>query len=210
MPKWRRAVFAAPAVALVASLLTLMPASPAAAALGNDLAAAGVAVPATCYTVVKNGGFEDAPLGANWTQSGASNLISNFAKHSGKYAAYLGGSANTDHSIRQAITLPARRPLRVAFWWSQTTAEPVKTNFDTLTVRLLSSDGTTPLATLGVLEADPEMATWELVEYDLSAYSGQTVWLEFRALNGEVWESHFFVDDVKVASCFQYLPTTTR
>jgi hypothetical protein len=203
-------MFSALAVAVAGALLLVTPAAPAAAARETDLAATVFAVPATCPVVVKNGGFEDSPLGANWTQVGASNLISDFATHSGTYAAYLGGLANSDHSIRQKITLPAQRPLRVSFWWSQTTTQPVQADFDTLTVRLLNSDGTSTLATLGVLEADPEMAAWDLVEYDVSAYSGQTVWLEFQAKNDETWESHFFVDDVKVASCYQYLPITTR
>jgi hypothetical protein len=210
MPKLKQTVFAALAVAIAASLILLAPAGPAAGAPAASQTATAFAITAACPAVVKNGGFEDSPLGANWTQGGASNLVSDFAKHSGKYAAYLGGIANTDHSIKQKITLPARRPLRVSFWWSQTTTQPVMADFDTLTVRLLKSDGASALTTLGVLQADPEMTTWDRLEYDLSAYSGQTVWLEFRATNDETWETHFFVDDVVVVGCYQYLTITTR
>jgi hypothetical protein len=193
-------------LALACGVLLVGSALPAAAAPARATDAA-----VSCPVVVKNGNFEAAPAGANWTQSGANGtpLIDDFNPRTGKYGAYLGDANNTNHSIRQTVTLP-RRPVMLTFWWEQTTQETAPGDFaDYMTVSLLKADGSLlkELARLGV---DPDRPPWERVSLDLSAYAGQSVQLQFLAHNDGTNPSAFFVDDVSIAGCHTYLPMTRR
>ena len=194
MPQSRSAV----ALFLCALLLMNMSLPVAASAQTQPLAAG-------CPVIVKNGNFEAE--GANWTQSGAGfALITDFNPRAGAYSADLGGVNNADHSIRQTLTLPGGKPLRLSFWWEQSTQETAPgTSADYMTVSLLKVDGSL-MEELGRLGADPDQPTWEKVTYDLSAYAGQTVQLQFLAHNDGTNPTRFFVDDVGIPACRAYLP----
>jgi kumamolisin len=184
--------------------------------LGSVLPAAAAPSPApeaaaTCPVVVKNGNFEAAPAGANWTQSGANGaqLIDTLNPRTGKYGAYLGDANNANHSIRQTITLP-RRPVILSFWWEQWTQETAPGDAaDYLTVSLLKTDGSLlkEVARLGV---DPDRPPWERLSFDLSAYAGQTVQLQFLARNDSTNPTAFFIDDVSIPGCRTYLPMSRK
>ena len=180
--------------------------------LGSVLpAAAAPDAPAACPVIVKNGNFEATPLGANWTQGGASGtaLIDTLNPHTGKYGAYLGDVNNTNHSIRQTIALP-KRPVVLSFWWEQWTQETAPSDTaDYMTVNLLKADGSLlkEVARLGV---DPDRPPWERLSYDLSAYAGQTVQLQFLAHNDSTNPTAFFVDDVSIPGCRTYLPMSRK
>lgn len=168
------------------------------------------AAPLACPVVVKNGNFE--AQGANWTQSGAGStlLITDLNSRTGDYSAELGGANNTNHSIKQQVVLPKQRPLSLAFWWEQWTQEDAPGDLaDYLTVNLLKTDGSLlkELARLGV---DPDSPPWERVSYDISAYAGQTVQIQFLAHNDSTNPTRFFVDDVTVPACKAYLPLIRR
>lgn len=168
-------------------------------------------VAATCPVVVKNGNFEATPVGANWTQSGASgtSLVDTLNPRTGKYGAYLGGVNNTNHAIRQAVTLP-HRPVLLTFWWEQWTQETAPGDTaDYLTVSLLKTDGSL-LKEFIRLGVDPDRPPWEKVTLDLSAYAGQTVQLQFLARNDSTNPTAFFVDDVSIAGCHVYLPMSRK
>jgi hypothetical protein len=158
--------------------------------------------------VVKNGDFE--AQGANWTAGGATfPLITDLHSRSGNFSAELGGVTNSNHSIKQTVTLP-HRPVLLVFWWEQWTQETAPSDLaDYLTVNLLKADGSLlkEVARLGV---DPDRPPWERAAYDLSAYAGQTVQLQFVARNDATNPTRFFVDDVNIAACRVYLPLMRR
>ena len=202
MPKIRQAVFALFALTLAAALL--LSGRPAVAAPAPAPQAA-----ASCPVVVKNGNFE--AQSANWTPIGAGGkqLITDFNSRAGNYSADLGGINNTNHSIRQTITLP-KRPVVLTFWWEQWTQETAPTNLnDYLAVNLLRADGSllTEVARLGV---DPDRPPWEQASFDISTFAGQTVQLEFLARNDATNPTQFFVDDVSIPGCRVYLPLTRK
>lgn len=195
MPKLRRTAAALFGLTLTASLLlTGRPASAAPAA-------------AACPLIVKNGNFE--AQAASWTQSGASfTLITDLNPRTGAYSAELGGVNNSNHGIRQTLTLPPGATL--TFWWEQWTQESAPGAIaDYMTVNLLKADGSLlkEVARLGV---DPDRPPWERVSYNLSAYAGQTVQLQFLAHNDATNPTQFFVDDVSIPGCRLYLPMTRR
>lgn len=199
MPRLRQAAVVALALLLLGVSL------PAAASPSPEPAA-----PAACPLVIKNGTFE--AQGANWTQSGAGStqLISNFNPHTGKYGAYLGGVIATDHSITQQVSLPNQSHLMLSFWWEEWTQETAPGDLaDYLTVNLLNSSGglLKELAKLGV---DPDRPPWDKLSFDLSGYAGQTVRIQFLAHNDGSNPTDFFVDDVSIPACHNYLPTARR
>jgi len=201
MPKIRQAVFALFALTLAASLLLS----------GRPVAAAPATLEplASCSVIVKNGNFE--AQSANWTPTGAGGkpLVTDFNPRAGDYSADLGGLNNTNHSIRQTVTLP-KSPVVLTFWWEQWTQETAPSNLnDYLAVNLLRADGSL-LAEVARLGVDPDRPPWEQVSFDISAYAGQTVQLEFLARNDSTNPTQFFVDDVTIPGCRVYLPLTRK
>jgi kumamolisin len=168
------------------------------------------AAPVACGGLVRNGSFETQ--GANWTQSGAGSaqLITDLNPRTGDYSADLGDVTNTDHSIRQQITLPSRPHLSLTFWWEQWTQESAPGNLaDYLSVNLLRTDGSL-LKELVSLGADPDRPPWDQLSFSLSAYAGQTLQLQFLAHNDSTNPTEFFVDDVSISACNTYLPLIRR
>lgn len=199
MPQPRRIAVAAIALLLL-SISPIVRAAPG----------AEPAAPLACPVVVKNGDFE--AQGANWTQSGAGStpLVTDLNPRTGLYSAELGGANSTNHSIKQQVVLPGQHPLALAFWWEQWTQEDAPGDFaDLLTINLLKTDGSLlkELARLGV---DPDLPPWERLSYDISAYAGQTVQIQFLAHNDSTNPTRFFVDDVSVPACKAYLPVIRR
>jgi hypothetical protein len=200
MPKLKHTAVAALACALL--LLGMRTPAGAGPARAPDM-------PAACPVVVTNGNFE--AQGANWTQSGAGfQLITDFNPRTGKYSADLGGAPSSKHSITQRITLPARKPLFLRFWWQQVTEEFAPSDADKLTVLLLNTDGTTRavLGEFGNGEWPPP--PWEPVAYDISAHAGRTVDLRFEAANDSIDPTRFYIDDVSIPACWLYLPLTRK
>lgn len=161
--------------------------------------------------VVRNGGFEAQPLGANWTQSGAggTQLVTNQNPFDGQYSAELGGVLNSDHAIKQTLTLPKTGDVRLTFWWEQDTLESAPGTYaDYLTINLRKTDGSLlkQLDQLGVDPPNPVPPPWGQRSYDLGAYRGLTVQVEFIAHNDASNRTLFYVDEVVVPACRVYLP----
>lgn len=189
-------------LALAFTVLSLTPAQRARAAV------------VSCPIIVQNGGFEAQPLGAGWTQSGAgaTQLITNLEPFRGSYSAELGGLPNTDHSIKQQITLPTGGPTRLTFWWEHNTTETAPgAAADYLTISIVDGLGQKhELDKLGVQPPDPVSPPWAQRAYDLSAYRGQTVQLEFQLHNDPTNPTTFYIDEVTIPGCFVYLPLMRR
>ncbi len=205
MPKPRStaALLLATMLLLVASGLPALAAPPA-------LVRAPAAAP--CTERVANGNFE---LGSRyWTEEGASGvkLVTNFDPRTGKYSADLGGVNSVNHRIKQQVWFPKAGTVTLTFWWEQWTQETAPTTQDYLAVALLNANGTL-IKELARLGADPDMPPWEQLSFDLSAYGGKPLLLQFQAVTDNVNPTEFFVDDVSVAApatrC-SYLPFIRR
>lgn len=175
----------APCAAVVLAALLLLFVTPVCAAPAVEL--------------IVNGGFESA--GTGWSQSSArgNNLISGFFVYSGKAAADLAGNAlnNDTDRLTQKITVPANVSARLQFWWALRTEE-AGVAFDTLAIKVLNNSGglLKTLATYDNTTLAPY--TWEQASFDLSAYAGQTIQIQFEAKTDQGNPTEFFIDDVSV------------
>ncbi|MBI5070294.1 MAG: S8 family serine peptidase [Deltaproteobacteria bacterium] len=156
----------------------------------------------TCAThtqLLGNPGFETGSA-APWTAS--AGVIDNSASptaHSGSWKAWLDGygSSHTD-DLYQQVTIPAAAcSATFSFWLQITTAETTTTTaYDTLTVTVRSSSGTV-LGTLATY-SNLSRSGWTLRSFDLSAWKGQTVRLQFHGVEDGSLQTSFLVDDAAV------------
>jgi hypothetical protein len=146
-----------------------------------------------------NPGFETGTA-APWTATaGVLDNSASPAAHAGSWKAWLDGygSAHTD-DLYQQVTVPAAAcSATFTFWLQITTAETTTTAaYDTLTVTVRNTAGTVlgTLATYSNLNA----AGWTQKSFNLSAYKGQTVRLQFHGVEDSSLQTSFLVDDTAV------------
>ena len=154
-----------------------------------------------------NPGFEGGAAQSAWRLSAPNGpaltnrdgLPSYVAPHSGDWVAWFQpDSAASTASLTQTVALPAGEPaaaLRLA-WFVHPEADPALAAADSLTVRLLDADGAPLIAPLSLSDGSPA-DLWQTGEFDLSAFSGQTVQLVVQA---SASGAQFFVDDVQLVS----------
>ncbi|MGZ3457806.1 MAG: Ig-like domain-containing protein, partial [Archangium sp.] len=146
-----------------------------------------------------NPGFES---GATvWTStSGVITNSTSEAAHSGSYKAWLCGygTTTTDY-IYQTITIPsAACSATLSYWLHIDTAETTTTTaYDTVTVTIRNTSGTvlSTLATYSNLDAN---TGYVQQTFDLSAYKGQTIEVEFNGSEDSTLQTSFVVDDTAV------------
>ncbi|MCX5233543.1 M4 family metallopeptidase [Streptomyces sp. NBC_00233] len=164
-------------------------------------AAAVGATPTICGTptppagnLLLNPGFESG--NAAWTTTtGVITNASDMPAHGGTYKAWLNGygSAHTD-TLSQSVTIPSGRTATLGFWLHVESAETTtSTQYDKLTVRI----GNTTLATYSNLnKADG----YTKKSFDLSAYAGSTVTLNFTGTEDLSLKTSFVIDDTEVTT----------
>jgi hypothetical protein len=149
--------------------------------------------------LISNGGFESGA--SSWTQSsGVITSSSSVAAHAGSWKAWLDGygSTHTDY-VRQMITVPASASqvtwdFYVLISTSETTSS---TAYDTLKAQVLNSSGSV-IATLGTWSNLNATGGYVKHTLDLSAYAGQTIWINFNGSEDSSAQTSFVVDDVSV------------
>ncbi|GAA1948631.1 hypothetical protein GCM10009738_22550 [Kitasatospora viridis] len=138
-----------------------------------------------------NPGFETGSA-SPWTATAGvinSDTVSEPA-HSGNYDAWLDGygSAHTD-TLAQTVSVPAGCKASFSFWLHIDTAKTGSTASDKLTV---TANGTT-IATFSNLNANNGYVQ---ETYDLSAYAGKSVTLQFKGVeNSSSAQTSFVIDD---------------
>ncbi len=158
--------------------------------------------PGACTQQVGNGGFETGSA-APWVQSssGGYNLIDSSKPHSGVYGAYLGGYNNGTDTLYQQVSIPnTATAATLTYWWQQTTQETGTTAYDKLVVQVLNTSGTV-LGTLQTISNASVAGTWTQVSYNLSAYKGQTVRIQYKATLDASLTTDFYVDEVSLTTC---------
>jgi subtilisin family serine protease len=163
-----------------------------------------VAVPVTLTIIgfcpgtnlVANAGFETSTI---WVYSGASRNGDN--PHTGvRTSRYLNKDSNANHTTYQTITIPAGCSPNLSFWLNVVTLETTTTaQNDRIFVEVRSTTG----VLLGILATfsnlDKTASATEYIQrgtYNLGAYSGQTIRLQFRATSNASLGTIFRVDDV--------------
>ena len=138
-----------------------------------------------------NPGFEQGLGQSSWQ-----SLPTPVQPHGGDWLAWLGSytpGVSVTTALTQVIGLPSGDPtatLSLASWVQVEGTPPP--NGDRLSAGIYDLNGTL-LAELLTLTNQAPAGTWQSAEFDLSAFSGQTVQLAFRAISTD---TAFFVDDV--------------
>jgi Subtilase family/Bacterial Ig domain/Peptidase inhibitor I9 len=155
---------------------------------------------ATCTTTTQlfgNPGFETGTA-APWTATaGVIDGSASPAPHSGRFKAWLDGYGTTHtDDVFQTVTIPAGAcSATLSFWLWITTAETTTTTaFDTLTVTVRNSAGTV-LSTLATFSNLNKSATYVQRSFDVSAFKGQTVRIQFHGVEDVSLQTSFLVDD---------------
>ena len=170
---------------------------------GETFAVTQAAGAASSANALVNGDFESGTGG--WTQSsGAFPIISSdaTAAHAGSGFAWLGGYNNALDNLQQVVTIPSTaRSATVRFWYRIETQETLPTNFDNLALTVRNPTTGNILATLTQLTNANATQGWvQSPSFDVTAYKGMTIRLQFSATTDASLLTNFFVDDVTLVA----------
>jgi hypothetical protein len=191
----RRAGLAAFAITAAAAL-ALAGAGAAEAGTGQ---AGATATTCTAAQLLGNPGFETGTA-APWSASaGVINPIGGGeAPHSGSWYAWLDGYGITHtDTLQQTVTVPLTCTNKTfSFWLHIDTAETTTTTpFDKLQVQVISSLGTSTLATFSNLN---HTAGYVNHTYSLAAYAGKSITVRFTGTEDASLQTSFVIDDTAV------------
>jgi Zn-dependent metalloprotease len=148
--------------------------------------------------LIINGGFETGTT--PWIVSGQVTRSTGTFPHGGVAYMILGAVNSTTGTLYQQVTIPSGGA-NLNFWLNITTSEAVGASvFDSLFIEVRSTSGTL-LATLATFSNQNSGVAGVYVlrgPYNLSAFAGQTVRIQFRATEDISLPTSFRVDDVSV------------
>ncbi len=152
--------------------------------------------------VLTNGGFE---LGyADWSVSGSSQVQQGSYPHAGTWYAFL---ANADNAFgilyHTYLAIPATAgSATLSFWLNIVTQETTVGPFDTLYVNLIDGSGNAHrLATYSEGDSGSNTAgDYSRRSFDVSAYRGQSVQIQFVGQTDGLLPTIFRVDDVSLVA----------
>ena len=148
--------------------------------------------------LIVNPGFETGTT--PWVISGQVVRSTGIYPHSGTAYMILGAVNNTTGTLYQTVTIPTGTSPNLNFWLNITTSEAPGTIYDRLFIEVRNSSGTL-LATLATFSNVNSGTAGVYVlrgAYNLGAYAGQTVRIQFRATEDVSLPTSFRVDDVSV------------
>jgi hypothetical protein len=187
------------AVGILSALIRL-PAPTRAQVPGDITQSKARAVAAPVATQFVNGGFESGPA-VGWTEyslldqpiivddktlKGSTDVTA----HSGSWLAWLGGTEDADEVsyIKQQVTIDAAAPV-LAYWHYVQSIDVC--GWDWARVLVNGAE-----VTKFSLCMNTNTGAWVRRTADLSAYIGQTVWVQFQANTNQYNWSSWFIDDV--------------
>jgi Zn-dependent metalloprotease len=148
--------------------------------------------------LLSNPGFESGTVG--WLGS-AGPITSDPGRpaHSGSWKMWLGDNGTTaTESERQAVTIPSTAIAPTLSYWIRTdTDETGSTVYDTMKVQVISGSTTNTLDTYSNVGTDPNYAK---KTFDLSAYVGQTISVQFLMHEDVALQTSFVVDDTAITT----------
>lgn len=146
--------------------------------------------------LLANTGFETT---ASWTLSGATR--STTSPRTGLIDLLSGNANNAAHTAYQTVTIPAGCSPNLSFYLSVTSSETTTTTqYDKLFVEVRNTSGTllTTLATFSNLNKTAAVSYVLRGPYNLSAYAGQTVRIQFRTTTDVSLTTPFRIDDTSL------------
>jgi len=152
---------------------------------------------ATTSQLLGNPGFETGTAAPWSATAGVIDGSASPAPHSGRFKAWLDGyGVSHVDDLFQTVTIPAGAcSATLSFWLWITTAETTTvTAFDTLTVTVRNTAGTV-LSTLATFSNLNRSATYVQRSFDVSAFKGQTVRIQFHGVEDSSLQTSFLVDD---------------
>lgn len=144
--------------------------------------------------ILLNPGFEAGT--ANWTAT-AGVIVSSAQARTGSYLAHLNGYGTTHtDTLEQQVTIPSgATAATLSFWLKIATDEGTTTiAYDNLMIQLLDPSGTV-LTTLATYSNLNETSAYQLKQFDVLAYKGQTIRVRFYGTEDYSLATSFFVDD---------------
>ncbi len=159
---------------------------------------------ANSNNLLQNPDFESGSVG--WTEQSSGNyaiITSNSTGHGGSGYAWLGGYDGGTDTLYQNVTIPANTSAAyVQYWYSIRTNETSTTiASDTMTVAVYSVATGLKLATLASYSNLTTTPGWvQSAQFDVTAYKGQTIRLQFSATTNATNTTSFFIDDVSLTA----------
>ena len=173
------------------------------------------AIEARCTNIAVNGGFEAAAPWHPWT--GVANttsgvyvdtLISSVRAHRGAKSGRVGSSTLNGvwNEMVQTVPLPANVVITTLTYWRylDTTETDTATVYDKFTVGIETEQGIQIVTPQQIDNTSSGRGAWVQNSIDLpnaSAYSGQRLWLSFKAATDSNLPSSLYVDDVSLTVC---------
>ena len=156
--------------------------------------------PGTGSELIANGGFEGG-TSSPWilSASGAYFNANSTYPHSGVGYINLGVDNNVTGTAYQTVTIPGTATGTLNFWLNITSSETGTTQYDKLFIEVRNTSGTL-LATLATFSNVNKgtAGVYSQKSYNLSAYKGQTVRVQFRATMDSSVTTAFRIDDVSL------------
>jgi primary-amine oxidase len=149
--------------------------------------------------LIINGSLEGSA--SPWTLTGHASWSSGPYPHSGTGYLSLGNVNNAKGSAYQQIAVPSGTAPALNFWLNVTTNEVTNTvAYDILYVEIRNTAGALlqTLATYSNLDRSSPGNYIQRGSFNLSAYAGQTIRVQFRVASNASNVTIFFVDDVSV------------
>jgi len=157
-----------------------------------------------CLNLLSDPGLEDITA---WQTKSNDDfpLFSSLNPHTGESAAYLAGRNDAVDRLATTLELPAGRTITLSFWW-QLQSEEEQRFADKLAVLALPEQARTPQLLIE-LSSRQQSTQWQQAQFDLSAWAGEAVQLQFLAQSDSALVTDFFIDDVMVIACPQTAAT---
>ncbi|CAN5577986.1 hypothetical protein BH10ACI2_BH10ACI2_23130 [soil metagenome] len=156
--------------------------------------------PTPTAELIVNGGFETSAL--PWVSSGTGYFYTanGNSPHGGTGYVYFGVNNSVTGQAYQTVSIPASATGTMTFWLNVTSSETTTTTaYDKLFVEVRGTSGNllTTLATYSNLNKTTQ-GVYSQRSFNLAAYKGQTVRIQFRSTMDSSITSTFRVDDVSV------------
>jgi len=156
--------------------------------------------------LIINGGFESGTASSptGWTVGGgAEAYLYPSVAHSGSRFLFLGGIENEVDYAYQTIAIPSGAgSARLSFYYNITSNDDPDTPYDFFMATIRDTSGTVLSGVGDWSNADQDPGAgnpyYHLVSFDLLAYAGQTIRVQFNSGNDSTLQTSFLVDDVSV------------
>lgn len=150
--------------------------------------------------LIANGGFETSA--SPWVLAASAFYTNTGAyPHSGNGYIYLGNAVSTTGTAYQQFTIPSTATTaNLSFWLNVNSSDTATTAVDTLAVEVRDTAGNLlgTLATYSNLNKAAGSIYYQRGYFNLLAYRGRTIRLQFRATNNATGATVFRIDDVAV------------